>query len=346
MRILFLALVVACRGGASDDDTETTDSTNTATTDTTSVDTLDTASDTGTTDTAPQVVWLEQTFEAPESKKEDIVFVIDNSCSMSDNQSNLAGGFPSFLDALDGLDWRVAVTSTDMDSNYGNPLAGRFVNVGGITSLDNSFSDIEADQIFTSMVSMGTRGSGEEKGIAAAYAAVELHGDGANASFFREDAGLHFIVLSDEQDQSDLLRPELVTLPEFINWLDGFRTPNRSVSFSSIVCTASAGLAGGCLQFDVGSRYMDVTAAIGGLVADINDPIDPSVQRIGANIAAYGGLRELVLDEIPTHPDTIEVLIDGVALDAAEWSYDADANSVLLVDAAPDGAELLVRWQA
>ena len=43
----------------------------------------------------------------------DILFVIDNSVSMCREQSVLAGGLNAFLAALEGIDYRVAVTTTD-----------------------------------------------------------------------------------------------------------------------------------------------------------------------------------------------------------------------------------------
>jgi hypothetical protein len=47
----------------------------------------------------------------------DILWTIDNSCSMSDEQLALTDNFPKFMDYFlgSGLDYHIGVTSTDMD---------------------------------------------------------------------------------------------------------------------------------------------------------------------------------------------------------------------------------------
>ncbi|MBC7457098.1 MAG: hypothetical protein H7235_02385, partial [Bdellovibrionaceae bacterium] len=48
-------------------------------------------------------------------RKLDVLFVVDNSGSMSSSQSNLAANFPSFINYFKtkGYDFRLAVTTTD-----------------------------------------------------------------------------------------------------------------------------------------------------------------------------------------------------------------------------------------
>src|SRR6185503_1771642 len=45
----------------------------------------------------------------------DILMVVDNSCSMVEEQDKLASNFQSFIDAFEGVDvdWQIAVTTTD-----------------------------------------------------------------------------------------------------------------------------------------------------------------------------------------------------------------------------------------
>jgi len=339
MRIILLALVVACRGGNSPDDDTTTDTTDSSTDTTDSTDTGVTTTTTD-TDTGTVVVWTEESFQAPEAKLEDILFVVDNSCSMSDNQAQMSTGMQGFVDTLDdaGIQWQAGVTSTDMGTR-GSPLQGRLVSVG--TELWSSPDIADPAGWLHSAIQLGVNGAGEEQGIAAAYAAAELRRTTDNAGFFRDDAGLHVVVLSDEQDQSDQATPELVPIDDFIDWMEGQRGPNTSVSFSSFVCVASAAP---CQAFDLGTRYLDVTDAVGGIVWDINDDIDLGVNAVASSIVANAGFRTLELASTPADPAALEVTIDGVLLDASEYSYDVDSNSVVLTDAAPDGADIVVRW--
>src|SRR5688500_7280074 len=54
------------------------------------------------------------TVDAAGCSKMDLLFVIDNSGSMGQEQANLIANFPMFIQVLDqsGLDYRVAVTTT------------------------------------------------------------------------------------------------------------------------------------------------------------------------------------------------------------------------------------------
>ncbi len=79
------------RGGNSPDDDTTTDTTDpTGTTDATP-DTTDSGvtTPTATTDTGTPVAWVEEACQAPQARLEDILFVVDNSCSMADNQPSI-----------------------------------------------------------------------------------------------------------------------------------------------------------------------------------------------------------------------------------------------------------------
>src|SRR4051794_8019943 len=57
------------------------------------------------------------TVDALGCTKMDVLFVIDNSGSMGEEQTNLVANFPMFISVLDqsGLDYRVGVTTTGRD---------------------------------------------------------------------------------------------------------------------------------------------------------------------------------------------------------------------------------------
>lgn len=57
----------------------------------------------------------------------DILLVVDNSCSMVEEQDKLAGNFQSFISAFDGVDvdWQIGVTTTDtLNEQYQGHLMG------------------------------------------------------------------------------------------------------------------------------------------------------------------------------------------------------------------------------
>jgi len=161
-------------------------------------------------------------------EKIDILFVVDNSGSMGEEQANLAANFPHFIEVIDasGLDWHVAVTSTGVDYHYQQTLGGITLPVN-ITGGDNGAmlmgsgcgmtrrwvqkGDANAAAQFACTAALGTGGPGDEMPLAAMRAALEDRmADGTNAGWRRDDALLAVVFLTDENDCS---YEQSVTLP-------------------------------------------------------------------------------------------------------------------------------------
>ncbi len=220
--------------------------------------------------------------------------------------------------------------------------------------IDPTIPEKQAQQIFTSMVSLGINGSGEEKGLAAAYMALELRRDKQNAGFYREEAALHTVAVSDEQDQSDRMNPEIITLDEFIDWYDGLKEVIEDRTFSSIVCSAAAGgFASGCISMDVGTRYMAVSRQIGGIVWDINDDNFAEVLEL-LGVQASGFKREYFLTQAPI-PETLSVQIERVVQGqntvspkkqgeegVGDYYYDESRNSIVFYTFVPEPLDEVV----
>lgn len=145
--------------------------------------------------------------------KMDILFVIDNSGSMSEEQENLVQNFPRFIEVLNNfkngaLDYRVAVTTTSFRTELlGIPLGqaaqGALLKAGTMTNPWLSRTDPNVAATFTELATVGLGGSGQEQPLRAARAAVtDRVADGANKDFLREDALLAVVILTDEEDDS------------------------------------------------------------------------------------------------------------------------------------------------
>jgi hypothetical protein len=189
----------------------------------------------------------------------DVLFVVDNSCSMYEEQVALVDSFPDLLDKVTSLnlDYHIGVISTDMDDQS---HSGRLRESGGVKYIEPSTPDIEAT--FLEMAQMGTSGSYNEQGRAAVYEAIEVLGTTDNAGFYREDAYLAVVILSDEDDYS--IDP---TLGDFVTWLTDLKASIDFVSYSSIV-----GPPGSCpTAAEPGTDYMYVTNAVGGSLVSICD---------------------------------------------------------------------------
>jgi hypothetical protein len=260
----------------------------------------------------------------------DVLFVVDNSCSMSEEQASLGTNFPAMLNWFlgSGLDYHIGVVSTDMF----DPLeSGRLRVAQGASWIDETTEEPEA--VFAEMVQMGTDGHWEEKGRAATYTAVELLAGGENLGFVREEAGMHITVVSDENDDSG---DSPITRDEFIRFLKDYRWSERMVSFSSIV-----GPLTGCPYIgSPGTEYTAVTSAVGGVEWPICSEDWTSVlDQLG--FIATGLSREFFLSRRPVQ-DTLQVRVIDPAGTVFEfgsdtdWTYSDVRNSILFATYVPD----------
>jgi hypothetical protein len=270
----------------------------------------------------------------------DVLFTIDNSCSMADEQEALTANFPSFIGYFEGsgLDYHIGVVSTDLD----NPQhQGRLRTAQGVTFIDPDTQN--ADAVFTEMASMSTEGSGIERGLGAVLLAIEDHADTFNVGFRRAGAELHTIVISDEEDQT---QDTLITKNEFIDWYDGQTRDAADRTFSSIV--KMVGL-------QEGKRYLDVTDRIGGITWNIDSGNWGQLLEL-LGVQASGVKREFFLSQLPIE-GTIEVEVEdaeGTVLPFEEelddppvdgWVYDRRRNSVTFVSFIPDdGSQIRIRY--
>lgn len=159
--------------------------------------------------------------------KMDILFVIDDSGSMGEEQANLTANFPGFIQVLDAytnsagvpLDYRVGVTTTGVDVEFliqpipGFPAIpeseegpdGQLLQKAdcGMTRRWIERSDPDVSGTFSCLANVGTSGSAMEMPLRATELAVtDRVLDGTNAGFIREDALLAVIILTDENDCS------------------------------------------------------------------------------------------------------------------------------------------------
>lgn len=277
--------------------------------------------------------------------KVDVLWVIDNSGSMSDEQDELAANFSSFISYFldSGLDWHVGVVSTDMDSPS---HSGKLRDSGGERYLTPDVTDPISK--FETMARMGASGSGTEKGRLATYTAIEVLGDDYNSGFYREEASLSVILISDEDDSTSKSQ---LSLNEFISWMKNLKQDKDLVSFSSIVCPdpqdCAESIPGffpifGGLQLDdgTGADYLAITEEVGGVAWDIRSSNwSEMLNELG--MQAAGLKREFFLADIPT-PETINVEVhasDGRTYDQFErdvdWEYSPTRNSVRFFEFIP-----------
>ena len=272
----------------------------------------------------------------------DVLFAIDNSCSMEDEQVALTDAFDYFMTFFlgSGLDYHVGVVSTDMDDPQ---QSGKLRDVFGTRWIDNETPDPVT--LFTAMAWMGISGSGDEQGREAVYTAIERLENGYNQGFIREAAGLHIVLISDENDGSG---NDVIGKREFAEYLLDLKPSANNVTFSSIVITDDLNLGGLVADEQVGSDYLWVTNKVGGIEWDIrSDRWDLVLEQLG--VQASGLKREFFLSQLPVE-NTIQVAVRERQVEYAfdegdDWVYDPLRNSVVFNEYIPPAlSEVLVTY--
>ncbi|HYV43214.1 MAG TPA: vWA domain-containing protein [Myxococcaceae bacterium] len=154
----------------------------------------------------------------------DILFVIDNSGSMREEQAGVAQELPAFVAALQqgaGVenDFQVGVITTSVYQNsISPPPVGQVLRLfpdqegrlrpatlpGGGTTRILSGTDPNLVPVFATLVQQGTSGSGQETPFEAVRLATSSPlVDTDNAGFLRKGSRLVVVVVSDEDDCSE-----------------------------------------------------------------------------------------------------------------------------------------------
>ena len=148
--------------------------------------------------------WAHESYALSDIKAEmDILIISDNSGSMKEEQARMAERFRDFASALESVDWRLAVTTTDLSSRDGlNGAKGGFVDIVGLSTHRKVLfpADENVETLFMETIkSCGTGGSSHEEPLGAIVKAMDLR-DSWNKGFFREDGHLAVIILTDEDE--------------------------------------------------------------------------------------------------------------------------------------------------
>ncbi|MCB9758254.1 MAG: choice-of-anchor D domain-containing protein [Alphaproteobacteria bacterium] len=285
---------------------------------------------------------FEDTFVQEYFDEVDVLWVVDNSGSMSSAIAQVQNNFSHFIGQfLDlGLDYHIGVVTTDMD----NPaMQGQLQ--GPATYIDASNPDPEA--AFLVAVDQGSNGSGSERGFEATRAALtEPLISGHNAGFLRESAALATIVVSDEDDDSNILPSN------FASWYNGLKSDPSTVTFSAIC--GDPGFTGCLDPFGTGvtatpgNLYVDAVDRTGGIWQSIcTANFDTALRHL--SVTAAGMSYEFSLTRTPSSLATMVVTVNGTEVPYAlndGWIYNSDNNSVVFDgEAIPDpGAEIVVTY--
>lgn len=269
------------------------------------------------------------TFVQEPTNEVDILWVVDNSPSMAEEQAEVARRFEQFVSnvASSNADFHIGVVTTDMESSdHRGKLQG-----------DPLYLTPEDDYIplFQQNVQVGTSGARYEKGIDAAYQALsEPLVSGYNAGFRRPGATLSIIYVSDENDCTDrgalagqtsntacTDNPDLlVDVRELIDDYKTLATRDERLVVSAIV---GPSVDVGCNGSVPGLRYLAMAEAFGGLKSSI---CEADFSRIMIDLSLeVSGVRTAFQLTHEAVEETIEVVVDDAVVEPDPdngWTYD------------------------
>lgn len=291
----------------------------------------------GRDDIVEDKVFVSETFLQQPLPRVDMLFLIDDTRSMAEEQAALASSFGGLVEELDAseLAWHLGVVTTDALRDDAGVLQG---NPWIITPLTP-----DGAGAFARASAVGTGGLGPEAGLAALSLALdEPNRTGANRGFRRPDAALHVVVVSDADDRSDdLLGSDPVTAAEAL--LKGeAELSGMPALFSAVVGppgTGCDGLGGVALP---GDRYVELARRTDGSVASIcSADLAAVIGRMGAMSLSWP--RSFAL-EVEPWQDEVRVSVDGARLDEG-WALVHEPPAVLFDEPPAPGAEIVVRYR-
>ncbi len=282
-------------------------------------------------------ITLEERFTQVPLPKLDVLWVIDNTPSMADEQLALSSALTSFTAGLQdaGVAWQVGVVKTDILDDDAGVLQGvPWVITPAQEDLDIALAAAAA---------VGLDGQPPEAGLGAAWLALtEPLASGLNRGFRRDDAALHIVVMSDGDDASEAIlggRPDeafLLFLEE-----EAVRT-GQSASLSAVVGDAPNGCIGDLGSAQPGLVYLSVAQQSGGVVQSICEPDFSAITtELGTDTIPWSD--RFPLTEVPV-TDSIRVAVDGERQDTG-WSLEASPPAILFERPPAPGAEITVSYE-
>lgn len=242
----------------------------------------------------------------------DVLFIVDESGSMSDDQESLASTMPDIYEILIGPDfidlrWRVGITATDSS-------AGLYAVV--------EYDDPDAYLKLLTLTSF-LQGHYDEAGLDAAIKSVAW-----DSSFHRDEADLLIVYISDEPDQSS------TSLKAYENLMDRIKEHPFVVTESSIVFTGNYPYNDFCgpsytssPDLYLGTGYMDVSEVTVDL-CDTNNWVSV-LDNARDHVPTLNEKWPLSEPVAPPY-DSVEVYVDGDPFQ--NWYFEPSENTVYLLE--------------
>ncbi len=255
----------------------------------------------------------------------DILWVIDNSGSMNDDQKRLGDNFEIFINQFAGqnqnTDFKMMITSGgpgDMqDYFFGLIPQGKALDNSLLKADKKGFVDAFKNAI--QLPNNSHRTCDTECGLSASFEYLKNY-----ASIFRRDAYLIAIYVSDEDDQSPVSGQGPDVANYYVKTISGLKASPQLFKAFAIVRTSSSTHSSNNINY--GGRYIKTAQFSGGKAYDIiNDSFSTIFQDFGSELAKIASQFQL---KYPAQMGTVEVYIDGVVASQGDWNYLQGQNAI------------------
>jgi hypothetical protein len=296
----------------------------------------------------------------------DVLFVVDSSESMEEEQARLAARFDDFIVYLDQvetkLDFHLGVVTMDIEAD--NPERGHLLGYPAVLTRDVA----GYVELFKERVQVGIDGSHWEQGLESSFMAVsEPLASDVNQGFLRPDAQLVLIYVSDENDCSDrgalpsedycyleAYQDDLVPVTTFADDFRAIKGRRDGVLAFAIVGPPDTSA---CEDTVPGFRYQDLADHLGGASGSIcTEDFAGIMGDLGLTVS---GVRSTFPLSYAAVEETIEVWVcwddpcedgTGYAVSPSEsdgWTYsEQTTNLTFHGDAVPDrGTVIYVTYE-
>lgn len=283
----------------------------------------------------------------------DIIFVIDNSLSMLEEQQKLATKLSFFTNSISGVDWQIGITTTDVSGGF-------YSTNGDLVDLVFPGTNIKSkiltkhtpnyEQVFLNTVtrygtvlncentSVGCA-SGNEQPMKATYMGIERR-NSVNTGFFRTGADLVTIILSDEDEDSPTLS-DLISPEKLIGYVADTFPDKRYTNYGIIYRPNDQN----CMSTDVqGGRFgvsiqrlVDLTGGISVSICDSD--YSKSLAKIGKKVQRIA--KHLKLSKNPKKDSSIEVTLKPAQ---PEITWKVVGNDLELSDTPVKGTKIIVKY--
>lgn len=148
---------------------------------------------------------VQESVEVRYTNNVDVLIVMDNSKSMTEEQQSMASRFSNFINKLNGLNWNLGIITTDARS--GAELRdGNLIKFAGGSDyfLKSNMSASYINTAFSGTIQMGANGSGLEQGIAVTSRFIDHYSEANNPvrNMIRDDAALSVILVTDSDESA------------------------------------------------------------------------------------------------------------------------------------------------